>query len=241
MNKPSDLPLQEPAEKASVPAAARPASSPGAAGKPLPHESAALHVAGAAPYTDDVPELAGTLHAALGLSPVAHGVIEQLDEQADSLESQLLHKPRPQTLKRIHQLKRCVSQLRRNLHPLREVLGNLHRDADDFFGAEIQLYLRDVYDHTVHILESLEDLRDQATVLLDVYLSTVSHRVNLEVRALSVVATIFMPATLIAGVFGMNFKLMPWLEEASGFSYALGLMGCIAVVMLALFWRRKLV
>ena len=169
------------------------------------------------------------------------GVIEQLDEQADSLESQLLHKPRPQTLERIHQLKRCVSQLRRNLHPLREVLGNLHRDADDFFGAEIQLYLRDVYDHTVHILESLEDLRDQATGLLDVYLSTVSHRVNLEVRALSVVATIFMPATLIAGVFGMNFKLMPWLEEAGGFSYALGLMGCIAVVMLALFWRRKLV
>lgn len=169
------------------------------------------------------------------------GVIEQLDEQADSLESQLLHKPRPQTLERIHQLKRCVSKLRRNLHPLREVLGNLHRDADDFFGTEIQLYLRDVYDHTVHILESLEDLRDQATGLLDVYLSTVSHRVNLEVRALSVVATIFMPATLIAGVFGMNFKLMPWLEDAGGFSYALGLMGCIAVVMLALFWRRKLV
>jgi xanthine dehydrogenase large subunit len=79
MNKPSDLPLQEPTGEASIPASARAAGTPGAAGKPLEHESAALHVAGAAPYTDDVPELAGTLHAALGLSPVAHGVIEQLD------------------------------------------------------------------------------------------------------------------------------------------------------------------
>jgi len=105
----------------------------------------------------------------------------------------------------------------------------------------MQLYLRDVYDHTVHILESLEDLRDLATGLLDVYMTTVSHRVNLEVRALTVVATIFMPATLIAGIFGMNFREMPWLSSPSGFAYVLGLMGLIASIMLILFWRRKFV
>lgn len=169
------------------------------------------------------------------------GVIEQLDDYAESLENRILGRPDPATLEGIHQFKRCVSQLRRNLTPLREVLGTLHRDAGDFFRPELQLYLRDVYDHTVHILESLDDLRDLATSLLDVYLSTVSHRVNLEVRALTVVATIFMPATLIAGIFGMNFHQMPWLPDTDGFYYALGLMGLIASLMLLLFWRRRFV
>lgn len=167
------------------------------------------------------------------------GVIEQLYEHAEVLENNILGKASPATLDGIHQFKRSVSYLRRNLHPLREVLGSLHHDAGDFFRPEIQLYLRDVYDHTVHILESLEDLRDLATGLLDVYLTTISHRVNLEVRALTVVTTIFMPATLIAGFFGMNFKAMPWLENPNGYGYALGLMGLIAAIMITLFWRRK--
>ena len=167
------------------------------------------------------------------------GIIEQLNDYAEGLEASILDQPKPATLEGIHQFKRCVSQLRRNLHPLREVLGTLHRDAGDFFRTDLQLYLRDVYDHTVHILESLEDLRDLASGLLDVYLSTVSHRVNLEVRALTVVATIFMPATLIAGVFGMNFHEMPWLANPSGFNFAMILMLTIAAGMLILFWRRR--
>mgnify|MGYP001766042288 CR=1 FL=1 len=166
-------------------------------------------------------------------------LIEQLSEHAEQLESEILHQPKPSTLEGIHQLKRCISGLRRDLYPLREVLSALHRDAGDFFADDIQLYLRDVYDHSVHIIESLEDLRDLATGLLDVYLSTVSHRLNLEVRTLTVAATIFMPATLIAGIFGMNFHEMPWLEKPDGFQLAIGLMACIATIMLLLFWRRK--
>lgn len=169
------------------------------------------------------------------------GIIEQLNDYAEGLESKILSRPDSSTLEGIHQLKRCVSQLRRNLHPLREVLGTLHRDSGDFFRTDIQLYLRDVQDHTIHIIESLEDLRDLATSLLDVYLSTISHQVNLEVRALTVVATIFMPAALIAGIFGMNFHEMPLLGDAKGFYLALGAMGLIAIVMLTLFWRRKYV
>ncbi len=169
------------------------------------------------------------------------GIIEQLNDYAEALETQILGHPSPSALEGIHQLKRCVSHLRRNLHPLREVLGSLHRDAGDFFRTDIQLYIRDVYDHTVHILESLEDLRDLATGLLDIYLSTISHKVNLEVRTLTVVATIFMPATLIAGIFGMNFREMPWLANPEGFSYAIELIGIIAAIMLLLFWRRRYV
>ncbi len=166
-------------------------------------------------------------------------VIERLDDYAESLEAEILGNPGPAVLENIHQFKRCVSQLRRNLYPLRELLGSLHREHAAFFGPEIQLYLRDVYDHTVHIIESLDDLRELATGLLDVHLTTVSHRVNLEVRALTVVATVFMPATLIAGIFGMNFRQMPWLENSIGFYFATGLMAFIATIMLALFWRRR--
>ena len=168
-------------------------------------------------------------------------VIEQLDDRAEALETDILTNARPATLEAIHQLKRTVSQLRRNLQPLREMLGLLHRGSGEFFRPEVALYLRDVYDHSVHILESLEDLREQASGLLDVYLTTVSHRVNLEVRTLAVVATIFMPATLIAGIFGMNFREMPWLTLSNGYLYALGLMAAIALCMLILFWRRRLV
>lgn len=169
------------------------------------------------------------------------GVIEQINDQAERLEAEILGHPGPNALEGIHQLKRCVSQLRRDLHPLRELLGSLHRDADNYFADDVQVYLRDVYDHTIHIIESLEDLRDLATGLLDVYLSTVSHRVNLEVRTLTVFTTIFLPATLIAGIFGMNFREMPWLTLPSGYLYALGLMAMIAIGMLLAFWRRKYV
>ncbi len=166
-------------------------------------------------------------------------VIEQLDEFSEDLEAEILERAGPRVPEKIHQFKRCVSQLRRNVYPLRELLGSLHREHAHFFGPEIQLYLRDVYDHTVHIVESLDDLRDLATGLLDIHLSTVSNRVNLEVRALTVVATIFMPASLLAGIFGMNFHVMPWLERPAGFYYATGLMLVIAAIMLVLFWRRR--
>lgn len=167
------------------------------------------------------------------------GVIEQLNEDAEILERRIMGHPGPRDLERIHQLKRCVSILRRDLHPLRDVLGILYRDNIDFFSTGTQLYLRDVHDHALHIIESLDDLRDLSTSLLDVYLSTVSHRVNLQVRALTMVATVFMPASLIAGIFGMNFQVMPWLELSDGFYYALALMGLVANFMLAIIWWRK--
>lgn len=167
------------------------------------------------------------------------GVIEQLNDQAEDLEGRIMGHPVPHDLERIHQLKRCASRLRRDLHPLREVLGILYRDSVDFFTPETQLYLRDIHDHALHIIESLDDLRELSTSLLDVYLSTVSHRVNLQVRALTMIATVFMPASLIAGIFGMNFHVMPWLEQADGFYYALVLMSLVASVMLVIIWWRR--
>jgi magnesium transporter len=96
-----------------------------------------------------------------------------------------------------------------------------------------------VYDHIVHFIESLESIRDMLGGMMDIYLSSISNRVNMEVRALTVVTMLFMPATLISGIFGMNFDVMPWLKHPNGFWFALGLMGCIATVMTLIFWRRQ--
>jgi magnesium transporter len=167
-------------------------------------------------------------------------IIERLGDQCEELEEEILGTPKRGALQKAHALKRELSHLRRSIWPLREVMSSLQRNHAEFFGTETRLYLRDIYDHTVHLLEQLEDLRDLLTGLLDIYLSTVSNRVNMEVRALTVVTTMFMPAALVTGIFGMNFRSMPLLDSPDGFWMALTAMGCVALLMLALFWRRRL-
>lgn len=166
-------------------------------------------------------------------------VLEQLSEHTEELEDALLDKPSAASLQTLHQLRRATHNLRRAVWPLREVLNTLIRNEDGFFQPGTGVYLRDVYDHTVHIVESIEALRDMQAGMLDIYLSSLSNRLNLELRALTVITTLFMPAALVAGVFGMNFKQMPWLAEPDGFLMAMGLMAGIAFVMAAIFWRRN--
>lgn len=168
------------------------------------------------------------------------GVIERLTERAEQLEDVILKHPKSNTLQDIHALKMMVMQLRRTLWPLRETLNTLLRGKNQYFSTETQVYLRDVYDHTVYVLESLDELRELLTGLLDVYLSTLSNRVNLEVRRLTVITTVFMPATLIAGIFGMNFRAMPWLENPDGFWQAIVLMSGVASAMTLVFWLRRM-
>jgi magnesium transporter len=166
-------------------------------------------------------------------------VLEQLSEHTEELEDALLEKPDQESLQTLHKLRRATHNLRRAVWPLREVLNTLIRNEDGFFQPGTGVYLRDVYDHTVHIVESIEALRDLQAGMLDIYLSSLSNRFNVELRALTVITTLFMPAALVAGVFGMNFKYMPWLALPHGFALAMGLMGSIALVMVAIFWRRN--
>jgi magnesium transporter len=166
-------------------------------------------------------------------------VLEQIGDDCETLEEALLRKPGAAMLQSIHNLKRETVELRRAVWPLREVINSLVRNDSHFFQHDTVLYLRDVYDHTVHFIESLEALRDLLAGMLDIYLSSISNRVNMEVRALTVVAMLFMPATLIAGIFGMNFHTMPWLSDPDGFWFALGLMAGIASFMALIFWHRQ--
>ncbi len=166
-------------------------------------------------------------------------VLEAINEDAEQLENQLLDRPSPEDLQNIHRLKHVTIQLRRAVWPLREVLNSLIRNEHGFFSPQTVPYLRDLYDHTVHFTESLEAIRDTLSGLMDIYMTSLSQRVNLEVRALTVVAMLFMPATLIAGIFGMNFNEMPWLKDPDGFWWAILMMLLIAVAMLLVFWRRQ--
>ena len=166
-------------------------------------------------------------------------VLEDVGEDSEELENLLLSHPTNSELHNIHQLKHVSIELRRAVWPLREVLNSLIRNEKAFFNAATMPYLRDVYDHTVNFIESLESIRDTLSSMMDIYMASMSQRVNLELRALTVVTMLFMPATLITGIFGMNFDYMPWLKHKDGFYWALGLMFSIATIMLLIFWRRQ--
>ena len=166
-------------------------------------------------------------------------VLEQMTERTEALEDRLLLQATPALLKEIHEIKREAMTLRRAIWPLREVINSLTRADQRFFKPATQPYLRDIYDHTVHVIESLEGIRDLIAGMLDIYLSSISNRVNLEVRILTVITTLFMPAALIASIFGMNFKAMPLLDDSGGFLISLSMMAAIAVVMATVFWRRR--
>ncbi|MGB4811740.1 MAG: magnesium/cobalt transporter CorA [Methylophilaceae bacterium] len=166
-------------------------------------------------------------------------VLEDVSEASENLEGRILARPGNTDLQNIHQLKHVSIELRRAVWPLREVINALIRNDKNFFKPSTLPYLRDVYDHTISFIESLESIRDSLISMMDIYMASMSQRVNLELRALTVVTMLFMPATLITGVFGMNFENMPWLKHKDGFYWALGLMFSIATVMLLIFWRRQ--
>ncbi|MEQ1599798.1 MAG: magnesium/cobalt transporter CorA [Methylotenera sp.] len=166
-------------------------------------------------------------------------VLEDVNDASEALEERLLTKSSNTDLNTIHQLKHISIELRRAVWPLREVINSLTRNEKGFFQPATIPYLRDVYDHTVSFIESLESIRDTLSSMMDIYMASVSQRVNLELRALTVVAMLFMPATLIAGIFGMNFDTMPWLKDPNGFWWAIGLMATIATIMILIFWRRQ--
>lgn len=166
-------------------------------------------------------------------------VLEKLDERIEQMEEHLADDPSTQALRDIHHLKREVIHLRKTVWPLRDVIGNLERDEHSLVQRETRLFLRDVYDHALRVAESVETFRDLLSSMLDLYMSTVSNRMNAVMKVLTTIATIFIPLTFIAGIYGMNFDYMPELRQRWGYPIAVGGMLLIAGVMVWLFKRRK--
>lgn len=166
-------------------------------------------------------------------------VLEKREEEIDALEEEVVINATPRTLQRIHKLRRELIFLRKAILPFRSVIAELERGESPFFEKTSRIYLRDIYDHTIHIIDTLETFRDLAAGLLDIYLSSVSNRMNSVMRILTVIATIFMPLTFLAGVYGMNFKHMPELEWRWGYPAALLLMAAVGISMQVYFRKKK--
>ena len=166
-------------------------------------------------------------------------ILEKIRERIEGIEEELVKNPTPETLKIIHDLKREMIFLRKSVWPLREVISVLERGESSIIHEKTQIYLRDVYDHTIQVIDTIETFRDMVSGMLDIYLSSISNRMNQVMKVLTMIATIFIPLTFIAGIYGMNFKYMPELEWKSGYFIALGLMFVIGLSMFVHFKRKK--
>ena len=165
-------------------------------------------------------------------------VLERYGESLDSIEDRVIAKPGLDTLSDVHVVKRDLLSIRRAIWPLREALNSLIRDASPFIEPDTFVYLRDCYDHTIQVIDIAENFRELGSDLTDVYLSSVSNRMNEVMKVLTIIATIFIPLSFIAGVWGMNFKHMPELQWRYGYLFALASMAIVAILMLVYFKRR---
>jgi magnesium transporter len=166
-------------------------------------------------------------------------VLEKIGEQIEETEQQLTENPTPQVLGHIRDLKKDMIYLRKSIWPLRELISGFERIESSLVQESTGVYLRDVYDHTIQIIDTIESYRDTISGMLDIYLSSISNRMNEVMKVLTIFASIFIPLTFVAGIYGMNFKNMPELEWHWGYFGILGVMAAIIIALLIYFKRKR--
>ncbi len=166
-------------------------------------------------------------------------ILEKLGEKIENLEGELVREADQKTLQKIHSLKREMITLRRSIWPLRELIGSLQRSESALVAKSTSLYLRDLYDHTVLIIDTIESFREMVSGMLDIYLSSLSNRTNAVMKVLTIITTLFIPLTFIAGIYGMNFEHMPELRWRYGYAVVWAVMIVVASIMLVYFRRKR--
>lgn len=166
-------------------------------------------------------------------------ILDKLSDQVDLLEDKMFGEPTSRQVREIFDLKRKMLVIRRMAAPEREIINAILRRELPYIGREMEAYYEDIYDHLVRIIDLIDTLRDLISGAMEIYLSNISNKLNVIMKTLTIVATIMMPATLIASIFGMNFKFMPWLSSPYAFTGTIVVMILIALVMLLWAWRRK--
>jgi magnesium transporter len=169
-----------------------------------------------------------------GYFPVA----EDYEQRIEAIEEQIILNPNRQMMEELYNVRRELLALRRLIWPLQTVLNSLRRDTSGLISPEVQMYLRDCYDHALQISEIIEAYRELASSLMEVYQSSMGNRMNEIMKFLTVISTIFNPLTFIAGVYGMNFKYMPELDTKWGYYACWGIMLAIASGLVYYFWRQ---
>jgi magnesium transporter len=164
-------------------------------------------------------------------------VLEGIGDRLEDLEDETVNRPKQGLATRVHVIKRDLLVLRRAMWPMREALAAMYRGTSTLISSDTRMYLRDCYDHTVQSLDLIEVFRELCTGLLEMYMTSITHRMNEIIKVLTIISTIFIPLTFIAGVYGMNFDNMPELKWRWGYFATLGLMALAAMIMIAFFWR----
>ncbi len=165
--------------------------------------------------------------------------VERIGDRIEDLDDQILADPKPEAMAEVHRLKRDILSLRRAVWPLREEIGALEKSESPLIRPETKVFLRDLYDHTIQVIDMVETFRDILGGMHDTFLSGVSNRTNEIMKVLAIIATIFIPLTFIAGVYGMNFERMPELEWPWGYPLVLGVMFAVAIGMVRYFRKKK--
>ncbi|MEW5894751.1 MAG: magnesium/cobalt transporter CorA [Candidatus Omnitrophota bacterium] len=166
-------------------------------------------------------------------------VLEKFDDQVEELDEQIKTEANGGVSRDLHVLKRNLIFLKKQVWPLRELLAAVLRSESRLVKKSTHIYFRDLYDHTVQVVDTIETFREMMAGMNDVYLSMISHRMNEVMKVLTMFASIFIPLTFIAGVYGMNFSYMPELNWKWGYFLALGIMAFVAAGMLVYFKRKK--
>ena len=166
-------------------------------------------------------------------------ILETLGEHIESLQEELVSEPKQEDLQIIQDLKRDMLFIRKSVWPLREVIGGLVRSESTLIKEDVLVYVRDVYDHVIQAIDTIETYRDMLSAMLDIYLSSVGNRMNEVMKVLTIIATIFIPMTFLAGIYGMNFKYMPELEWRYAYLVFWIVVSVVLIAMIAYFKRKK--
>jgi magnesium transporter len=165
-------------------------------------------------------------------------VVETMGDQLDELEHRVLTEPNDRLLSEVNRIRRELLLLRRALWPMREMVNMLVRDPTPFIDLEIQVYLHDCYDHCIQLLDVVESYRELCGGLTATYLSAVGNRTNEVMKVLTMIASIFIPLSFLAGLYGMNFRYMPELSVPWAYPTLLGVMAAVVIGMVSFFWHR---
>ena len=164
--------------------------------------------------------------------------LEKIDERIESLDDEVIKNPERSQIESIYNLRNLLLHIRRSVYPLREIVNQLIKDDSDLLDESIEPYLRDLYDHTIHITETIEQQREVTNGLMEIYLSMMSNKMNEVMKVLTVIATIFIPLTFIVGIYGMNFPNMPEMNWPWAYFAVWGVMIAVVVGMV-IYFRKK--
>jgi len=166
-------------------------------------------------------------------------VLDDFSNYIEDLEKEMIENPGTETLNKIYHLKRQILELKKSVWPLREVINILERDSSKFIYPESKIYLRDIYENLIQVVDITETYRDILSGMLDVYLSSVSNRTNSVMKVLAIITTIFMPLSFLTGFFGMNFQYLPGTSSPWGWIIMAFIMICLFIAMILVFKNRK--